>query len=179
MLWAKLSQRGSIGRKVAPREQDGSSGGKDRPKTKRVSVTSPSFQNQETESKGAFWRSLLYLEGQLWRWEKNFIDGSIHAHAPTHFVCPSVDWSVGRSVTFYFFFFDLTAPAQIVSPCPPARDFGSRVSGLVLYRSREFNETKTDFLSPQYSLIVMISWTGGCTVLWWTIGKTMLLGNFK
>jgi len=52
----------------------------------------------------------------------------------------SVGWLVGRSVTFYFFlrFYSLTS--QLLpkwssdlkcGPCPPARDFGSRVSGLV------------------------------------------------
>ena len=54
----------------------------------------------------------------------------------------SVVWSVGRShyVFWWFCFFDLAAPAQMVwwpqictfhSLCPPARDFGSRVSGFV------------------------------------------------
>ena len=59
-------------------------------------------------------------------------------------LCPSIGPSVGPSVrTLHFTFFvflrfcGLTAPAQMIkwpqiSSCPPARDWGSRVSGLVL-----------------------------------------------
>ena len=57
------------------------------------------------------------------------------------FVGRSVGLSVGWSVTFYFFyeFYFWTSPLLPkwsgdlkYGPCPPARDFGSRVSGLVL-----------------------------------------------
>ena len=49
--------------------------------------------------------------------------------------------SVGRSVTFYFFYDFISLALQLLpkwssdlkyGPCPPARDFGSRVSGLDL-----------------------------------------------
>ena len=56
-------------------------------------------------------------------------------------LCPSVGRSVGRLVRhtllfLWFYFFDLTAPSKWsgdlkYGPCPPARDFGSRVSSLV------------------------------------------------
>ena len=57
-------------------------------------------------------------------------------------VGPSVHRSVRWSVTLYFFWvfavFGLTAPAQMWSdlnygPCPPARDWDSRVSDLVFF----------------------------------------------
>ena len=52
----------------------------------------------------------------------------------------SIGWSVGRShFTFFYDFISLTSlllPKRSgdlkYGPCPPARDFGSRVSGLVL-----------------------------------------------
>ena len=53
-----------------------------------------------------------------------------------------VGWSVGWSVTLYFFydfisFISLLLPKWSgdlkYGPCPPARDFGSRVSGLVIF----------------------------------------------
>ena len=56
------------------------------------------------------------------------------------FVRQSVGWLVGWSVTFYFFydFYSLTllllpkwSGDLKYGPSPPARDFGSRVSGLV------------------------------------------------
>ena len=57
----------------------------------------------------------------------------------------SISRYVGRSVTLCFFrrlwYFCITAPAQMFGqpfyhcPCPPARDFGSRVSDLVLATS--------------------------------------------
>ena len=66
---------------------------------------------------------------------------------PALSVGQSVCWSVGRSVTFYFFYFfyefyfwtSLLLPKWSgdlkYGPCPPARDFGSRVSGLVFFQS--------------------------------------------
>ena len=61
-------------------------------------------------------------------------------------LCPSVGRSVGRSVTFYFFlwFYSLTSlllpkwsSDLKYGPCPPARDFGSRVSSLVWLTGNE------------------------------------------
>ena len=62
-------------------------------------------------------------------------------------LCPSVGWSVGRLVgrsvgwSHFTFFYDLISLTSLLlpkwsgdlkyGPCPPARDFGSRVSGLV------------------------------------------------
>ena len=52
----------------------------------------------------------------------------------------SVGWLVGRSVTFYFFYDSYFWTSLLLpkwssdlkyGPCPPARDWGSRVSGLV------------------------------------------------
>ena len=57
-------------------------------------------------------------------------------------VCPSVGPSVGPSITLYFFgvngvFALLLLPKCSTDlkygPCPPARDWGSRVSGLVFF----------------------------------------------
>ena len=48
-------------------------------------------------------------------------------------------WSVGHTLLFYDFYFltSLLLPKWSsdlkYGPCPPARDFGSRVSGLVLF----------------------------------------------
>ena len=65
-------------------------------------------------------------------------------------LCPSVS----RSVTFYFFlwFYFLTSlPLPKWSsdlkygPCPPARDFGSRVSGLVIIKP-EYCKNKENYL---------------------------------
>ena len=76
-----------------------------------------------------------------------FVCSVIHYHQAalrdsTHcFVRPSVIWLVGWSITLSFTVcflrsFCLTAPAQMhrwpqIQPCPPARDWGSCVSGLV------------------------------------------------
>ena len=58
----------------------------------------------------------------------------------------SVGWLIGQSVTLYFFydFISLTSlllpkwPGDLkYGPCPPARDLGSRVSGLVSFQCRE------------------------------------------
>ena len=73
----------------------------------------------------------------IWLSEPPFLVGCTRLYNP---LCPSVGWSVGWSVTLYFFlwfyFFDLTDLPKWSSdlkygPCPPARDWGSRVSGLV------------------------------------------------
>ena len=62
-------------------------------------------------------------------------------------LCPSVGWSVGLSVcrshfTFFYDFISLTSRLLPkwssdlkYGPCPPARDFGSRVSSLVSFLS--------------------------------------------
>ena len=58
-------------------------------------------------------------------------------------LCPLVGRSVGWSVTLYFFYdfyfwTSLLLPKWSsdlkYGPCPPARDFGSRVSGLVFFK---------------------------------------------
>ena len=58
-------------------------------------------------------------------------------------LCPSVGWLVGPSVTFYFFYVFTFLTSLLLpkwssdlkyGPCPPARDFGSRVSGLVFWK---------------------------------------------
>ena len=55
-------------------------------------------------------------------------------------LCPSVGRSVGWLVTLYFFYDFIFLTSLLLpkwsgdlkyGPCPPARDFGSRVSGLV------------------------------------------------
>merc|ERR1712105_195421 len=54
-------------------------------------------------------------------------------------LCPSVGWLVGQShFTFFYDFISLTSlllPSWSgdlkYGPCPPARDFGNRVSGIV------------------------------------------------
>ena len=76
----------------------------------------------------------------------------------------SVSWSVGRSVTHYFFY-DLISLTSLLlpkwssdlkySPCLPARDFGSRVSGLVfnqiamLDQKNSTQTWSTDWLTKQ------------------------------
>ena len=56
------------------------------------------------------------------------------------FVGQSACWSVGRSVALYFFYDSISLTSLLLpkwssdlkfGPCPPARDFGSRVSSLV------------------------------------------------
>ena len=60
-------------------------------------------------------------------------------------VHPSVGWLVGRLVTLYFFYDFYFRTSLLLpkwsndlkyGPCPPARDFGSRVSGLVVSLSQ-------------------------------------------
>ena len=62
-------------------------------------------------------------------------------------VCQSVGRSVGWSVTFYFFYEFYFRTSLLLlkwsgdlkyGPCPPARDFGSRVSGLVFFHHQLF-----------------------------------------
>ena len=63
-------------------------------------------------------------------------------------LCPSVGrlvgWLVGRLVTLYFFYDFISLTSLLLpkwsgdlkyGPCPPARDFGSRVSSLVPKKS--------------------------------------------
>ena len=69
-------------------------------------------------------------------------------------LCPSVGWSVGRSVgrSHFTFFYDFISLTSLLlpkwsgdlkyGPCPPARDFGSRVSGLVQLGFGNSNECK-------------------------------------
>ena len=54
----------------------------------------------------------------------------------THFVWRSVGWLVSRSVTLSFFY-DFISLTSLLLPkwsCPPARDFGSRVSGSFFFQ---------------------------------------------
>ena len=66
----------------------------------------------------------------------------------------SVGWLVGWSVTLYFFYDFISLTSLLLpkwsgdlkyGPCPPARDFGSRVSGLVY-----FPKVKTGSALAQY-----------------------------
>ena len=78
-------------------------------------------------------------------------------------LCPSVGQLVGRSVdrshfTFFYYFISLTSlllPKGSgdlkYGPCPPTRDFGSRVSGLVFVQAS--CEIANEVLQPH------ISWT--------------------
>ena len=63
-----------------------------------------------------------------------------------HFVRRLVCWSVGHTLLFHDFYFltSLLLPKWSsdlkYGPCPPARDFGSRVSGLVFWAKLHFNQ---------------------------------------
>ena len=70
----------------------------------------------------------------------------------------SVGRLVGRSVTLYFFYDFISLTSLLLpkwsgdlkyGPCPPARDFGSRVSGLVfLHEAEVAEEIKKPALNP-------------------------------
>ena len=87
----------------------------------------------------AYWSVLFYFR----RWvHLNFFSRVLCDSTP-RFVDPLVRWSVGSSVGpshFTFFWFLRSLASHFLpkwssdlknSPCPPARDWGSRVSGLV------------------------------------------------
>ena len=70
---------------------------------------------------------------------KDFLVACTRLYNP---LCPSVGWLVGWSVTLYFFYDFISLTSLLLpkwsndlqyGPCPPARDFGNRVSGLVFF----------------------------------------------
>ena len=73
---------------------------------------------------------------------KEYSFSRVHATLQSAFsVGRSVGWSVGWSVTLYFFYDFISLTSLLLpkwsgnlkyGPCPPTRDFGSRVSGLVV-----------------------------------------------
>ena len=80
-------------------------------------------------------------------------------------LCRSVGLSVGWSHTTFFmnFYFQtsLLLPKWSCDlkygPCPPARDFGSRVSGLVSNIERKETEAKTELKPRDFHLKICLS----------------------
>ena len=81
--------------------------------------------------------------------------------------CPSVDWSVGRPVTLYFFYdfyfwislLLLKCSSDLkYGPCPPTCDIGSCVSGLVLY-SNFFHFLMRHRISISGSVHLLVCWS--------------------
>ena len=72
---------------------------------------------------------------------RNAVFSRVLRDSTPRFVSPSVPRSVGQSVTLLFLFYDLYSLTSLFrpkwssdlkyGPCPPARDWGSRVFGLV------------------------------------------------
>ena len=96
---------------------------------------------------------------------------------PALSVGQSVGWSVGRSVgrsvTLYFFYDFISLTSLLLpkwsgdlkyGPCPPARDFGSRVSGLVTHsKSQKWPKmSKMSSVGPRFSLKVQVSLKNLC-----------------